>query len=89
MQFAPTADPTDGALDVVTVRHLGVLAAIARLPKLYTGRVLEDRAVRHARGALVEIDADPPVRVQADGQLLGHTPARVRVLPHALDFVVP
>lgn len=89
MQFAPRADPTDGALDLVAIRHLGLLATLVRLPKIYTGRILTDPAVRHARTALIEIDADPPVRVEADGQLLGRTPARIRVLPHALDFVVP
>lgn len=89
MQFAPHADPTDGELDLVAIRHLGVLATLARLPKIYAGRVLEDPAVRHARTAMIEIDADPPVRVEADGQLLGTTPARVRVLPRALDCVVP
>lgn len=89
MQVAPFADPADGALDVVGIRHLRLPSTLARLPRLYTGGILRDPAVQHFRTALVEIDADPPVRVAADGQLLGHTPARIRVLPHALDFVVP
>jgi YegS/Rv2252/BmrU family lipid kinase len=89
MQVAPGADPADGALDVVGIRHLGLPSTLARLPRLYTGGILRDPAVRHFRTALVEIDADPPVRVEADGQLLGHTPARMRVLPQALDCVVP
>jgi diacylglycerol kinase family enzyme len=37
----------------------------------------------------VTIDAEPAARVEADGQLLGTTPASVRVLPGAIDFVVP
>ncbi len=89
MRFAPHARPDDGLLDLVTVDHLGLLAALIRLPRLYSGSILADAAVRFRQCPEVRIDADPPARVEADGQLLGMTPATIRVLPGALDFVVP
>jgi diacylglycerol kinase (ATP) len=89
MRFAPRARVDDGLMDLVTVDHLGVLPALQRLPRLYTGSILADRAVRFRQCPAVTIDADPPAGVEADGQLLGRTPATVRVLPGAIDFIVP
>ena len=89
MQFAPGALPADGLLDAVTIRHLGKLAALARLPRIYRGRLLGDPAVGHWRAATLTLSAEPAARVEADGQLLGHTPAEVRVAAGAIDIVVP
>jgi len=89
MRFAPGARPDDGLLDLVTVDHVGPLAALCRLPRLYTDSILADRAVRSWPCTELTIDAEPAGRVEADGQLLGTTPATVRVLPGAIDFVVP
>ncbi len=89
MQFAPRALPADGLLDVVTIDHLGALAALARLPRIYSGGVLRDPAVRWRQSARVAIATDVPARVEADGQLLGHTPVTAWILPAAIDVVVP
>jgi len=42
-----TARTDDGRLDVLAVRELSLLAVWPKLVKLYTGRILGDRAVRH------------------------------------------
>jgi diacylglycerol kinase (ATP) len=89
MRFAPSADPGDGLLDVVAIPHLGPFAALARLPRVYLGTLERDADVRFARAIDVLLDAEPAARVEADGQLLGHTPARITVLPGALQVVVP
>jgi diacylglycerol kinase (ATP) len=89
MRFAPQADPTDGAFDLVAVPHLGPWAAVRRLPALYAGTLPRDPRVRYARAARASIDATPPARVEADGQLLGTTPARLEILPGAIDALVP
>lgn len=89
MQFAPRAQPDDGLLDLVTIDHLGVMATLARLPSLYGGRLLDDPAVHWRLTAATSITTDRPARVQADGQLLGSTPVSVRVLPGAIDTVIP
>ena len=38
---------------------------------------------------VVEISADPPVRIQMDGELRGFTPVRLEVVPDALTLMVP
>jgi diacylglycerol kinase (ATP) len=89
MRFAPRARPDDGLLDLVTIDHLAPLAALARVPRIYTGTLLDDPAVRSRQCAEIAIEAEPAARVEADGQLLGTTPATARVLPGAIDFIVP
>jgi diacylglycerol kinase (ATP) len=89
MQFAPRARIDDGLLDLVAIDHLGITATLRRLPKIYSGHLLEDAAVAWRQAPSLEIATDPPVRVQADGQLLGLTPASIRLHRAALDVIVP
>lgn len=88
MHVAPTAQLDDGLFDVLAVQELGRAAVLARLAKLYGGRILGDPAVRHWRAARVRIDSSPPARVQADGQLVGETPAEFSILRQAIRVVV-
>ncbi len=89
MHVAPAARMDDGLLDLVTVEDLSLLRVLPKLPKLYNGRILGDPAVRHRQVQQVRIAADPPVALQADGQLLGRTPATISLRPRALRVVVP
>jgi YegS/Rv2252/BmrU family lipid kinase len=92
MRLAPQAAPDDGLLDVVTVEPLPLLAALRRLPRLFDGRLAGEPWVRYRRVACLEMQAVPPATIEADGQLVGTTPARVRVLPGAvsvLDCTLP
>lgn len=89
MHVAPTARTDDGLLDVLAVRELSLLQVLPKLAKLYGGRILGDPAVRHLRAARVRIDTDPPAVIQADGQILGHTPAEFSLLRQALRVLVP
>lgn len=89
MRFAPGADAADGLLDLVAVPHLGPLAALRRLPRVYTGRLRADPLVRFGRAVAATMRAAPAARVEADGQLLGHTPARIEILRGAIDAIVP
>ena len=89
MHVAPTARTDDGLLDVLAVDELSLLQALPKLVKLYAGRILGDRAVHHARGPRVRIETRPEATIQADGQIVGRTPAEFSLLPRALRVVVP
>jgi YegS/Rv2252/BmrU family lipid kinase len=89
MHVAPTALLDDGALDVLAVQELSLLQVLPKLVKLYRGRILGDRAVRHLRSPVVRIETRPPVAVQADGQIVGTTPAVFSVRRQALRAVIP
>jgi diacylglycerol kinase (ATP) len=87
MHVAPTARMDDGLFDVLAVRELSLLQVLPKLVKLYGGRILGDPAVRHLRAASVRIETDPPVVVQADGQIAGQTPAEFSLRRRALTVV--
>lgn len=89
MHVAPTASMDDGLLDVLAVNELSLLQVLPKLVKLYRGRILGDRAVRHLRASTVRIETRPPVAVQADGQIVGRTPAEFGVQRQALRVVIP
>ncbi len=87
MLVAPRAQCDDGLLDVVSIRHLGLAAAIARLPRLYDGGLLDDPAVAWLRAARIDIRAEPSCPVEADGQIVGRTPVGISIIPAALRVV--
>ena len=89
MHVAPTARMDDGLLDVLAVQELSLLQVLPKLAKLYRGRILGDRAVRHLRASTVRIETDPPVAVQADGQIVGRTPAEFGAQRRALRVIIP
>ena len=85
MRLTPGAVVDDGWLDLLLVDPLTLPGALARLPKLFDGRLEADPAfhVRHCRAATIA--ADPPCGVELDGQLSGTTPVTVTILPGALN----
>ena len=43
--------------------------------------------VNTLKAAAISVEADPPLRLMADGELAGWTPLRIRVLPDELDLL--
>jgi YegS/Rv2252/BmrU family lipid kinase len=89
LKLAPEAQSDDGLLDLVAIRAIKPLAALIRVPKLYTGQLAGDPAAILGRGAAVAITTDVPAGVEADGQLLGTTPVEFTVQRGAIDAIVP
>jgi diacylglycerol kinase (ATP) len=88
MLVAPQADPTDGLLDVLIIDNLSKPDLLWSLPRVYKGTHLTHPKVSVKRATEIEIQSRKPMSLQADGELLGETPANFRVLPAALSIVV-
>ena len=89
MFLAPDAELDDGRLDVVCTSDVSKLRALVNLPKVFKGRHTEDEYVTVLRAAEVEITADRPFAVYADGDHLADLPAKIRLLPRALRVIAP
>lgn len=87
MRVAPDADPSDGLFDV-QIQTGSKLDYVRSIPKVYGGRHVPHPKVLQSQGRRVEITADPAVLVEADGEVLGSTPATLDVLPGALALKV-
>ena len=89
MFIAPDAELDDGLLDVVTTGDVGKLRFLMSLPKVFRGTHVEEEGVDVRRAASVEVSADRPFAVYADGEHLTDLPATVRVLNRALGVIAP
>ena len=79
MRISPRSWPNDGLLDVLVFRG-PKSDAFTRLPKLFHGDYLPDPNVGEYKGRRLTLDADRPLPVQADGEILGTTPATFELL---------
>jgi len=87
MQVAPRARCNDGLLDLTLVRYLGRIELLLNLRRLFDGTLPEHPKVSTWQDASAGIDAPPGAAIEADGELVGHAPARFSVLPRALRIV--
>jgi len=87
MKIAPMADTADGQADLVLFQGVSRRDMLAIFSRVFAGAHTAHRRVKTLRAAAVGIDADPPLRLMADGELLGRPPLRLRVLPGALTVL--
>ena len=89
MRISPGALPDDGLLNISLVGSLGRLQIIRQFPSILSGRYVENERVDYFTGKRLEIDAVPSVEIQADGDIIGTTPATIDLLPDALRLITP
>ena len=89
MYIAPQAELDDGQFDVVLVSATGKLAALKDLPKTFKGTHARLPYVQTLRGKKVEVSADRPFDIYADGDPIGSLPATVSISPRSLKVLVP
>ena len=88
MLAAPNADLTDGLLDVVVIGDLSKLNLLKSLPRIYKGTHLSHPKVTVKRAREIDIRPRQQMSLQADGELLGQSPAHVYMLPTMLNVVI-
>jgi len=89
MRIAPDASATDGLLDVVLISDRSRLLFLRHLPKVFSGAHASLPFVMIVRARDVEVDADRPFTVYADGDPIAELPARLSVEPAAVRVQVP
>ena len=89
MMTAPEADLGDGLLDVLVIGDVSKPDLLRSLPRIYKGTHLTHPKVDLYRVREIAVRSlDGPVPLQADGELLGASPARFTVLKKALTVLV-
>jgi diacylglycerol kinase (ATP) len=88
LPIAPTADPSDGLLDVILIpkRPAAEIAMLAA--RMLVGKHLRSDAVIFRRVPKIAIRSRPGMWFNVDGELVGNEPAVFEVIPRALQFVV-
>ncbi len=88
MRIAPQAALDDGKLEVCFVRNLTKPRLLRLFPKVYRGAHTGLPQVEYFRTTRLRIESEYPLRVHADGELVGQTPVEVSVAPRALRVIV-
>jgi diacylglycerol kinase (ATP) len=87
MHISPTSQPDDGLLDVLAM--VGPKTdAFTMLPKIYKGTHVPHRNIAQARARIIHLSASPSLPIEADGEILGTTPATFAVVPNAIRVKV-
>lgn len=89
MRIAPDARRDDGLLDVCVVEGMSRTELLRIFPGVYAGQHVKHPKIRMLRGREVQIRPQAPMRLHADGDVLGLTEFTFRVEPGALAVAMP
>ena len=86
----PTADPCDGWLDVLLVKHVSRLQVPGVIGKYKNGRYAElPKLVRHIRTKALKVICDKPTAINLDGELRTATEVEIAVADEKIRFFYP
>lgn len=88
MRIAPEAALTDGQFEVVVLGDLGKFDLVRNVPRVYVGTHVTHPKVSVFRARHLSAGSPDRVLLQADGEVLGTTPATFEVVPGALRLIV-
>jgi YegS/Rv2252/BmrU family lipid kinase len=86
MKLAPRASVADGLFDILLMHGQTLCERLRNFPKIYSGKHLASPKFSYFRGRRLSLASDEDVSFEADGELFGHLPCRLEVLPGALKL---
>jgi diacylglycerol kinase family enzyme len=88
MWIAPDARLNDGLLNMVTIGDVRKAELLRIVTKTYDGSHLRHPKIQTETVREVKIESDVRLLVEADGEIIGETPALFSVMPAALTVLV-
>lgn len=85
---APRAVLDDGLFDVLISHAITIPQLAGLVPQVLLGRHMENDLLLFRRATRVEIECDPPMAFNVDGELIGEGTALFEILPRALRVIV-
>ena len=87
MIMAPNAKINDGLLDLIIVNgNLSRLKLFQTLPKLFKGTHIDDPEVEYIQTEKFSLHTNNKELLNIDGELKGHTPIEVKIIPNAIEI---
>lgn len=87
MKVAPTANPTDGVLEVVQVLEQSRMGLLRVLIGLFSGTHFNRPGVHLHQVTSICIEPEEPIAVALDGEFVGHTPVTFSIQPGGLKVL--
>ena len=88
-KITPDAIPDDGLFDVCTIDPLSLPEALVRLPFVIVGKHTKMKPVHMSRHTSLRIECETALPAQIDGEVLLERTYDIRILPGAIECVVP
>ena len=81
MKMAPHASVEDGYLNILGMSEMNLLNRLLTFGKVYTGSHITSKFASYQKGRKIEIGAEYPIWIEADGELVGKTPCEILLIP--------
>ena len=82
----PSAKIDDGLLDVCVIEKINPFLRFWNIPRLKSGSHVRLKKVNVYQTTEIKVDEQPLLNAHIDGELLGHPPFHIKVLPKALTI---
>ncbi len=83
----PHAIADDGLYSITLIKKIGKLNVIANMKKLYNGDIVKHSKVETYMAKSVQIDGSSLLKVETDGESLGHGPVRFEIIPRSVTVI--
>ena len=87
MQVTPRAVPGDGLFDV-QISHGPRGESVKAMQKMFRGQHIPSPYIKEFLAARVAVEGNDPVLIEADGEVVGTTPATFDIVPDAIPMKV-
>ena len=88
MKIAPMARVNDGKVNLIVFNEVNRIDILKIFSKVFSGEHIKHPKVKVFEGQNIEINPQPELLLMADGELLGFTPLKLRVLPKKLKLLI-
>ena len=89
ISFGPAIEVDDGVLDCCIFSPRNLRDALRIMWRVTRRDFRPDPSILYRKGTRFRLETDPVLPLQADGELLGPTPAEISVEPLAVQLLVP
>ena len=83
----PHAIADDGLYSITLIKKMGKLNVIANLKRLYNGTITSHSKVETYMARSVQVDGPVRLKIETDGESLGHVPIRFQIVPRSITVI--
>ena len=83
----PHAVANDGLYSITLIKKVGKLNLLVNMKRLYNGSISKHSKVETYMAKSIQIDSSPRLKVETDGETLGHGPVSFQIIPRSVRII--
>jgi len=83
----PHAVADDGLYSITLIKKVGKLNLMVNIKRLYNGSIAKHSKVETYMAKSIQIDSSPRLKVETDGETLGHGPVSFQIIPQSVRII--